>query len=158
MKIKFVNVPKIKKIEIKLYFKNYNYINMPHADPEKRKIEYTEYHSNMLKLFTIIEKLGDEKALREAYNLVGENIRVKYEALEGTKTKKERPNHWKHIEYKCYLSVYDKYAGSIKKPKPLCYGYIEYTDEDFDFDKETKKFVYKYDKKIIINKKVKILK
>jgi hypothetical protein len=117
--------------------------------------ERHKHHNNTEKLFSIIERLGNEEALREAYKVVDYSVCVKYEALLGKKTRKTKNGE---IEYDCYLSVYDKYAGSIRQPKALCNGYIKYNDEDFDFDKETKKFVYKYDTATINNKKVKIVK
>ena len=117
--------------------------------------ERHKYYNNTEKLFSIIERLGDEEALREAYKVVDYSVCVKYEALVGKKTRKNKNGE---IEYDCYLSVYDKYAGSIKQPKPLCNGYIKYNDKDFDFDKETKKFVYKYDTATLNKKEVKIVK
>ena len=117
--------------------------------------ERHKYYNNTEKLFSIIERLGDEDSLREAYKVVDYSVCVNYEALVGKKTRKNKNGE---IEYDCYLSVYDKYAGSIKQPKPLCNGYIKYNDEDFDFDKETKKFVYKYDTATLNKKEVKIVK
>ena len=114
-----------------------------------------KHHNNTQKLFSIIERLGNEEALREAYKVVDYSVCVKYEALIGKKTRKTKNGE---IEYDCYLSVYDKYAGSIKQPKPLCNGYIKYNDDDFDYDKESKKFVYRYDTAIINEKNVKIVK
>ena len=114
-----------------------------------------KHHNNTEKLFSIIERLGNEEALREAYKVVDYSVCVNYEALVGKKTRKNKNGE---IEYDCYLSVYDKYAGSIKQPKPLCNGYIKYNDKDFDFDKETKKFVYKYDTATLNKKEVKIVK
>ena len=104
-------------------------------------------------LFNIITKYGNEEALREAYKLVGQSVSVKYEAIVGTKTRKNGE------EYECWLSVWDKYAGKMtadKKP-PLCNGYITYVnDEDFDFDKETNTFIYKGDTISINNVEVKL--
>jgi hypothetical protein len=117
--------------------------------------ERHKYYNNTEKLFSIIERLGDEDSLREAYKVVDYSVCVKYEALVGKKTRKTKNGE---IEYDCYLSIYNKYAGSIKQPKPLCNGYIKYNDEDFDFDKETKKFVYKYDTATLNKKEVKIVK
>ena len=117
--------------------------------------ERHKHHNNTEKLFSIIERLGNEEALREAYKVVDYSVCVNYEALVGKKTRKNKNGE---IEYDCYLSVYDKYAGSIKQPKPLCNGYIKYNDKDFDFDKETKKFVYKYDTATLNKKEVKIVK
>ena len=137
----------ITKEEIKLY----GVMNMTAIINNERH----KHYNNTEKLFSIIERIGNEEALREAYKVVDYSVCVKYEALVGKKTRKTKKGE---IEYECYLSVYDKYAGSIKQPKPLCNGYIKYNDEDFDFDKETKKFVYKYDTTTINNKKVKIVK
>lgn len=119
--------------------------------------ERHKYNNNTQKLFNIIERLGDEEALREAYKIVEYSVCVKYEALVGKKTKKDKKTG-KDIEYDCYLSVYGKYAGSIKQPKVVCNGYIKYNDEDFEYDKVSKKFVYRYDKAIIYDKEVKIVK
>ena len=122
--------------------------------------ERHKHYNNTEKLFSIIERLGNEEALREAYKVVDYSVCVKYEALVGKKTRKTSSLYSKNgeIEYDCYLSIYDKYAGSIKQPKPLCNGYIKYNDKDFDFDKETKKFVYKYDTATLNKKEVKIVK
>ncbi len=136
----------ITKEEIKLY----GVMNMTAIINNERH----KHYNNTEKLFSIIERLGNEEALREAYKVVDYSVCVKYEALVGKKTRKTKKGE---IEYECYLSAYDKYAGSIKQQKPLCNGYIKYNDEDFDFDKETKKFVYKYDTTTINNKKVKIV-
>ena len=142
-----VNQTTITKEEIKLY----GVMNMTAVMNNERH----KHHNNTEKLFSIIERLGNEEALREAYKVVDYSVCVKYEALVGKKTRKTKN---REIEYDCYLSVYDKYAGSIKQPKPLCNGYIKYNDEDFDFDKETKKFVYKYDIATLNKKQVKIVK
>ena len=58
------------------------------------------------------------------------------------------------------LEIIDNIAPLISDNNylQLCNGYIKYNDEDFDYDKESKKFVYKYDKAIIYNKEVKIVK
>ena len=109
-------------------------------------------------LLDIIERLGDEPVLREAYKAIQHSICVKYEARRGTKLKKDRKTG-EDIEYDCYLSVYNKYAGSIKsKLIPLCNGYIKYNDTDFDYDKVNKKFVYKHESVVLNNFKVKVVK
>ena len=131
--------------EIKLY----GVMNMTAVINNERH----KHHNNTEKLFSIIERLGNEEALREAYKVIDYSVCVKYEAFKKTRKTKNG-----EIEYDCYLSVNDKFAGSIKKPKPLCNGYIKYIDEDFDYDKETKKFVYKYDKATLNKKEVKIVK
>jgi hypothetical protein len=141
------NKTTITEEEIKLY----GVMNMTAIINNQRN----KHHNNTEKLFSIIERLGNEEALREAYKVVDESVCVKYEALVGKKTRKTKNGE---IEYECYLSVYGKYAGNIKQSKALCNGYIKYNDEDFDYDKESKKFVYKYDKAIIYNKEVKIVK
>ena len=135
------------KDEVKLY----GMMNMSAVLNSERH----KHHNNTEKLFKIIERLGNEEALREAYKVVEYSVCIKYEALLGKKTRKTKNGE---IEYDCYLSVYDKYAGSIKKPKPLCNGYIKYNDDDFDYDKVNKTFVYKYDKAILNKKEVKIVK
>jgi hypothetical protein len=137
----------ITKEEVKLY----GVMNMTAVINNERH----KHHNNTEKLFSIIERLGNEEALREAYKVVDYSVCVKYEALVGKKTRKTKNGE---IEYDCYLSVYDKYAGSIKQPTPLCNGYIKYNDEDFDFDIDTKKFVYKYDTATLNKKEVKIVK
>jgi len=108
-------------------------------------------------LFNIITKYGNEQALREAYKLIGQSVLVKYEALKGTRTRKTKNGD---VEYDCWISVWDKYAGKIyadKKP-PLCNGYIKYIkDEDFDFDKDNNVFIYKYESAILNDKEVKII-
>jgi hypothetical protein len=137
----------ITKEEVKLY----GVMNMTAVINNERH----KHHNNTEKLFSIIERLGNEEALREAYKVVDYSVCVKYEALVGKKTRKTKNGE---IEYDCYLSVYDKYAGSIKQPKALCNGYIKYNDKDFDFDIDTKKFVYKYDTATLNKKEVKIVK
>jgi molybdopterin converting factor small subunit len=113
------------------------------------------YQNKTQGLFNIITKYGNEEALREAYKLVGQSVLVKYEAIVGTKTRKNGE------EYECWNTVWDKYAGKMtadKKP-PLCNGYVTYVnDEDFDFNKETNTFIYKGDTVSINNVEVRLSK
>lgn len=142
-----INETTITKEEAKLY----GVMNMTAVINNERH----KHHNNTEKLFSIIDRLGNEEALREAYKVVDYSVCVKYEALVGMKTRKTKNGE---IEYDCYLSVYDKYAGSIKKPTPLCNGYIKYNDGDFEYDNINKKLVYKYDTAVINKKSVKIVK
>ncbi len=115
------------------------------------------YENKMEGLFNIITKYGNEQALREAYKLVGQSVLVKYEAIEGKKTRKTKNGE---IEYDCWVSVWDKYAGKMttdKKPA-ICNGYIKYiNDEDFDFDKDKNVFIYKYKSVVLNDKEVKVV-
>jgi len=116
----------------------------------KLNYEKKAYMNKTDALFDIIVKYGNEQALREAYKTIEHSVLVKYEAIQGKKTNK------KGEEYDCWVSVYDKYAGSIKKPSPLCNGYIKYNDKDFDYDNINKKFVFKYNTAVINGKCVNI--
>ena len=91
----------------------------------------------MEKLFEIIKNNCEEEQVIEAYKITETGIAVKYEAIIG-----ERENK-KGEKKKCYLSVYGKYAGNIKKnePPPILNAYLKYS-EDFKYDPEKKQFIY----------------
>lgn len=115
-------------------------------------------NNKMEGLFDIILKYGNEQALREGYKLIGQGVLVKYKALKGKKTRKTKNGE---VEYDCWISVWDKYAGKMTSDKtpPLCNGYITYVnDDDFDFDKDNNIFIYKYDTAIINNIEVMLVK
>ena len=113
-----------------------------------------EAENTMQKLFNIIVKHGSEEALREAYKATSHKVVVKYFSEKGEVVRKNK----KGEEYtlSCYVSAWGKYAGSIynKFYPPVCNAYVPYVnDEDFEFDKETNKFLWVHDS-VMVNGKL----
>jgi len=115
--------------------------------------ERKSYQSKMEKLFEIIKNKCDPPEVIEAYKISEVNIPIPYEAIIG-----ERENK-KGEKKACYVSVYGKYAGAIKKgerpPTLLCYLPV---GDYFDYDPVKKDFIYKYEYVEIRDTKLKVVK
>ena len=92
----------------------------------------------MEKLFTLIKINCEPEQVIEAYKITGTGLRVGYEAILGERLNKKGETK------ECYLSIYGKYAGAIKKdkPPPTLSAYVQYDEESFTYDKDTKTFHY----------------
>ena len=104
------------------------------------------------KLFEIIKNKCEPADVIEAYKISEVHIPFLYEAIIGQIENK------KGEKKVCYVSVYGKYAGVVKKGEkpPTLTGYLPYGDY-FDYDPIKKTFTYKYDSADIRNTRVTVV-
>ena len=116
--------------------------------------ERQKNQTKMEKLFEIIKNNCEETEVIEAYKITETGLPVKYEAIIG-----ERENK-KGEKKECYMSVYGKYAGAIKKGSepPTLKAYIKYDEKRFIYDKENKVFNYTEDFVEVKGQKLKVVK